>query len=1157
MADSNTSLYPITPNKNSGDAEGREFFIKSENVKVFPSAWRGAEFETSTETTTSENIHIIDNKKQFNPESVLNTEYNITRTAGGLKTFIESATKVDNLCNFKFFINGYSFEVFNLDLTRYIPNNEEPKTSANKYIIDSTPIDLFAYIRVGDLKLGSADLDDTKVLMPFNWTAISTPIPLDAKLEDAYLIDATNETQWNNLSFLYGGANPETLATSKDTYVFTGLMFTTDAQANYAAEGTNYFKIQLIKNGELCNNNFWPTGIKGSLDGTAIVIDSEDTLIADVADMLALGKYNTTTNADEKTYIAIGNGNSDSKRRNAFEVTAQATDENIYSHTIHLGKLKVKYDNQLEAEQKGGVITDLYTINNRFEVSSDGTSITLNKPASTIDFENHRNTNMGAHIYGNIDIIGDARYKGSQLRFKDASYDEQSQTWTENTIAMAQIVPVATGASNVINEAARGLKVTNVHEINEEALVFQPCTAGAIRNNLRGINKGIRIDEETGFNHSIHIGNSENHNAANIIGAGTNKLVLKHVQTNTGSKNHISNVDYLNHMEITTDGTKDIIANITKIKNNDNSITLNDSDGIVLDGNVTITGTSKFIGKIDTDTCTDEQNGLRRYICDLIYPVGSIYICMDAIGKDGKSLKTDTDIKLTTVKDPKINTSHPNNRFGGKWNLTSEGRMLLGAGLATTSDSVKANRIFSPVSESDVRTKGGSYNIQLPTHTHVVGSEEGGSWVKEDGGEACPITIGYDPNDTNNQDTNKNKTEIATAVNDAHISNINTLVIKHEKDADHCHSIPVTTLSHHEHEENGYYTDPMSFSTWSSGTPSYNPDKLDTYTNHYYEEPRDTIGKRMKNMFKDKGKQTIPAVSMGTWYPDYNFMDSYWNQSGPVYTGYQFVTNEQGVAVDNFNTWQSKCASAFKEWFGTFNEENSKFLYSDYTWGDGCDNGEDFDLWFKDTGVSVGTVNDYAVINDNYIAYGEVDVESLFKITLEDEKTILWLREVQGLFCGWGDKDPNVGYSITEPKEVRVSQIRDYFIIDWINAFCRGDKGNSIKEWKDDESKRFSFRRDDGAHTHADHNIDIAKLKHSHVIDIRKIASHKHNITINAPDTKTDPDTGTGTLAAYTEVVEDCSYTNLPPYQACFIWQRVPDTWVWDDTDKTHKPSTK
>jgi hypothetical protein len=1136
MADSNTSLYPIKPNTNSEDAVGMEFFIKSENVKVFPSAWRGAEFETSTETTTSENVHIIDNKKQFNPESVLNTEYNITRTAGGLKTFIESATKVDNLCNFKFFINGYSFEVFNLDLTRYIPNNEEPK-------ISDEPIDLFAYIRVGDLKLGSADLDDTKVLMPFSWTAISTPIPLDAKLEDAYLIDATNATQWDKLSFLYGGINPEKLAEAKDTYVFTGLMFTTDAQANYATEGSNYFKIQLIKNGELCNNNFWPTGIKGSLDGTAIVIDSEDTLIADVADMLALGKYNTTTNADEKTYIAIGNGNSDSKRRNAFEVTAQAADEDIYSHTIHLGKLKVKYDNQLEAEQKGGVITDLYTINNRFEVSSDGTSITLNKPASTIDFENHRNTNMGAHIYGNIDIIGDARYKGSQLRFKDASYDEQSQTWTENTIAMAQIVPVATGASNVINEAARGLKVTNVHEINEEALVFQPCTAGAIRNNLRGINKGIRIDEETGFNHSIHIGNSENHNAANIIGAGTNKLVLKHVQTNTGSKNHISNVDYLNHMEITTDGTKDIIANITKIKNNDNSITLNDSDGIVLDGNVTIKGTSKFIGKIDTATCADEQNGLRRYICDLIYPVGSIYICMDAIGENGNSLTTISN--LDDVKNPKTNKSHPNNRFGGKWNLTSEGRMLLGAGIATTGDSVTAQRIFSPISVYDVRTKGGYYNVQLPTHTHAVKSEDGGSWVKKDGGEACPITI---------------NTETATAVNSSNINDDSQLVIKHEKDASHCHSIPVTTLSHHEHDENGYYTDPMSFSTWSSATPKYRPGHSYSYTGHYYEEPRDTIEKRIKYMFKDKGQQTIPAVSMGTWYPDYNC--STWNAPGPVYTGYQYVTNAQGAPFTSFSAWQSACATAFKDWFGTLGEEDgtsSKFFWSSGRWwSDGCDDDDDeFKLWWSDTNVSAGLVNDYAKISSTYINKGKP--EGIFQITLDDGTTTIQLREVQGLLCGWGTDGPNTTY---DNREIEINKIRDYFIIDWINAFCRGDKTNSIWKMNGDKSKQFTFRQDDGAHKHADHKIDTAVLEHSHKVIISEIASHTHNITIDAPDTteiKIDPDTGasTGTLAQYAKIVKDCSYTNLPPYQACFIWQRVPETWDWDETDKTYKEPAK
>ena len=140
-----TGLYPISPDNFSGNPaqiNKRLFFLKSSNVKVFPSSWRGARLITTGDGLTAEQA-----EAQFDIEAALNTEYNITHTAGAIKTCIDeitSRTDIDTgktLYSFKFYINGYLFEITDLDVSRTIDSEED----------SSLPENLYAYIRIGNL----------------------------------------------------------------------------------------------------------------------------------------------------------------------------------------------------------------------------------------------------------------------------------------------------------------------------------------------------------------------------------------------------------------------------------------------------------------------------------------------------------------------------------------------------------------------------------------------------------------------------------------------------------------------------------------------------------------------------------------------------------------------------------------------------------------------------------------------------------------------------------------------------------------------------------------------------------------------------------------------------------------------------------------------
>ncbi|MBO5424053.1 MAG: hypothetical protein J6A25_00900 [Lachnospiraceae bacterium] len=1069
MSDIVTGLYP------SGKGHNTSFNVKSDFIKVFPSSWRGADFKPTEvrdpESGEQTGAYVAEGKKQFNPESVLNTEYNITRTAGGIKSFIDYAqakTLTDEriskeVYDLKFFIEGYAFEIFNLDLSRY----EYPDNDLSKNPIKAEKFDLYAGIRVGDLEIGDADLDDTKVLMPYYWTAINTPIPLDATLRDAYLIDADDETSFNSiLSELTGGVKIDDIKNHEDTtYIFTGLVLSTEP----LQDNDNYYSLKLFENGELCYGNFWPSEVKGGRsDGKSTVIGKAG-LKADVAHMLAVGQFNTTsgTSATEKTIFAVGNGFDDNSRRNAFEVTGYTDNTGDFKSTVKAGGVKFTYSKDKEAINRGD-IEALHLINERTEILEDGSGIIVNRPIGDT-FKQH--PEIGIHSYGNINLLSKAENNGSKLQFKDISWT--GTHFDEKIISTFQVVEVATGPSNIIDPDARGLKITNVHEINEEALLFRPCNAGLVRSQLKTINKGIDIDNMPNYKHSIKIGLDSNESAA--LALAHDKLVIK--SDSTGE--FINNIRIKQESDTNTDNLFNVAGIYNDNDKNDTSSVTFDGKVIKLNGDVEITGKSTFRGLMDVEVNNDdlEQDGLAKYICNLIYPVGSIYMTMENI--------------------------NPAAKFGGTWKQISQGRMLIGAGTGTDLNN-ESNTFNGPSKQNPTPTTGGYYKAQLANHTHGAGT------LKIN----AQYTAKCEPTNFTYSTSTKDFIETANAspVHN-HIITGNGL---------HSHNIPVSYPTGY----SGYlaYQDPRAFLSIDKGINGN-----DLYAD--YKGYKFSNSSRYWGLINEKIKAPIPLVSMGTWLEGYHILN--WcetpneagreirpklsdNKESNVRTGYFGI---EGVSEQNFKNYVEKL-------FRTTFIHNLVLADGDSGsggTGDGYANDEfkvrpgftdcvkyfyvpeeDINFWHDTMGwqIDINNVDTYGkaefsdgdhnwCYNDTY----ECLHGNCYKVLNKTAGHTEWLFKDNG--------------TVSTNKEVEKYTIKDAFMRDLFNAIENGKR----------------LHRDDGYHKHECNYCSIDDIRHNHQISLNAL-SHNHkleNMNMSGKTASTGADNA----------------SNLPPYLVCYIWQRI------------------
>ena len=705
-----TGLYPISPEllANPEQINKRLFFLKSSNVKVFPSSWRGARLITTGDGLTAEQA-----EAQFDIESALNTEYNITHTAGAIKTCIdEITTRVDidtgrTLYSFKFYLNGYLFEITDLDMARCTENPEfgtEDNPDASQYIIDTTlPENLYAYIRVGNLindSLYEASIDFTRVLMPFSWTDLTAPTQLDATINTIY---SMHTPDWDSTYARYplGGIAPEDLGTdvSNDVYLFTGIALTTDpnytAQNNNLAVGDNYYCIQLVIDGQLNKTLGFPTNVKaGQAEDKSSIVIGHPGLIAEDSYSVAMGRYNNTTKTDnEDTLLVIGNGHNNTWRRNVLNITGyvdpveevQTIEDTYipkYSQTVAIGPLKVKYNSELEANQLGVNMDNLYTLNDGIKLAADGSHIIINMPSDD-DLIGKDVANAGIHLFGGVNLIGE----NQSIAFKE--------TPTMSNKSINQKIIAAIDITNTTN--GKGLNVSNLRNVNGGMITFRPNASAGGNNSVETINKQITISPD---GQSVAIGINSDIGTLQFGSDSNTALVLNRASMGDGTKqNSISNIHKLNSLKyldttdsVTISNEKDKFTLETQETTIDSTITKL-TGKVIIDGDIEIGGKTSFkntggSASGDGSSILNENPGLQQAIKTLIletfYPVGSIYMSMD--------------------------TTNPGTRFGGTWERISQGRVLLGAGKGT--DTENEIRNFTK------GTEGGRYEGTVLAHTH-------------------------------------------------------------------------------------------------------------------------------------------------------------------------------------------------------------------------------------------------------------------------------------------------------------------------------------------------------------------------------------------------------------------------------------------------------
>jgi hypothetical protein len=1168
-----TGLYPAEYKANG------TFCVKSSNIKVFPSSWRGAKLHRTTIDGKTEILPEA-SVTQFNPESALNTEYNITLPAGGIKTYIDQAYSEQHnditLYNFKFFINGYAFEVYNLDLRCY-KNGEY-----------TVPENLYANIRVGDMAVGSADIDFTKVLMPYNWTAIDTPIPLDASLEDAYLIDQVDTTSWDELELPNGGVNWDAIDNDndslKDTYIFTGLVFSTSKLASTNSDtNSTYYSIQLVKNAKICLDKYWPKALSAGDTQTALATKIGQDLIADTDYMLATGRFNSLISSEtEVPLLVVGNGTSDELRRNAFEVSGSTSPDEVaikqdgseiavFTQQIKAGPFEVKYNSDLEAKDKAVQVQGVYTINDNVEIAKDGSHIIINKPNEEGVVKS--NADIGLKTYGNVKLVGD----GTAIHFIDwGTFNKETQQFEEDDSSrIVSSIFVTTGTStdgnSIKSEAARGLHISNLYEVNQEALLFNPNNLASNKGKLRAINKNILIDRL--HDHSIEVGQNG---------------VCIYKDNNTKG---IANLTKLNQISVTNDGK--------------------------------FTGSDGKGSSIDLSAEKDVKIN-NKSLLNLMYPVGSIYMTMSS--------------------------QHPSKTFeaigGGKWKRISKGRMLLGVdpdseeaeditaaektggsgsyvhphdhavsltgnGL-TTGDSITFTNIpedYTPTFEDtgDKAEKYNQLNFIIPhnEHTHSISADDKTSEHKHtipvslpsdllgmhdraNGGYFSPLNFGGYP--TANVLSTKGNMEAFRGQATDEWNNLQNSLDSYKRIVrsgfGEGYRDPDKSWAHYIYNKDGFDTDwGYNENNWWVWQKKENEDYSTSNPNECAHS----------NIFTDKGQLMIPAVEMGTWFtPTGNSTTRYtiaqWNKEGPVYTGYQYVpdfSTPKGAAINsdfNFESWRLlydtawtdfwnlkvkidliieevkvegqddpsyvvRSATNFRVASDTTISTNTKISGS-MTYSDNLFEWKDCDYDEADFGNDK-YMNDYYQINQTIFNYTKPSFTNSSVNTSSVKTKILEAIEqyagptVHTCFS----YNNNSFYNVIRKHNLKAYFTRDFFDKTAHNKTITQSTLNANSGWidystataADIDATHFAFRHDDGAHIHKIEPNSTALLSQAHCLDFGKFkdtVAHTHTISVD--NLKVVP------------LDEDKDATKIKPmrapYLTCHIWQRMDD-WYEEDTD--------
>jgi cytoskeletal protein CcmA (bactofilin family) len=1172
------------------------YFIKSENIKVFPSSWRGSEILFNGDTLSA-GFNL-----PFNPESAMNTEYNITRTAGAVKTYIDQLTtnkvlieaadgKVTNIdCySFKFFINGYAFEIHNL------------KTEG----LTSDTSNLFAYIRIGDMAIGENPIDNTKVLMPFTWTSVDTPVSLDATKEKIY-----------NLANIPTSSMSETDKADKDTYLFTGLALSNKPLTDYLdGLGTDndgsYYSIQLLKNGKLCYENCWTTEITAGqeTEGKSTLI-GEKGLKADVEHMLAVGRFNETTvpatSTSEKTLFVVGNGTDETHRRNVFEVTGSTSPDFIikndsqlpvYSQTVKVSEvLKISYNSSAEKDDKGVAITGVDTINTGIELHPNGNSIVINK-------KKQATATAGALVYGDI-VIQNVAEKDFSLSFKNADNNiiggiqpanddkldidglnaiNKGFVFTNNnnnayTLSIGQnddSAKIILGGENKFNVSQDGI-LNNVTKIN------QITVGNATLENLSKVAStdvaAVRINTNELNSNSLTVSGQTTSSKLDVSGKLTvggeadfsNKLKLTSSQATISTPLQVNNnivasksltvTENISTSNITAAGqvqAKSAILNELEVTSTNNfSLSSSNSTATIATLNKSTLDTST----INTDTIN--TTSISAYNLDNIKQITASPV-IDELVIDG-NVKITGNCNITSS----FNCS-PESLFTETLRKLMLKAMYPVGSIYIFADTGAANKGKTPYDIFGIGTEEWTWEKLPAGHTIVsTGNYNGRAFnLGGTGGSANLIVPSHkhtidgtvDPNITRTSDIEyKNPAEsLGDAISYKSVPHTHSVTVN-EANSEHKHNIPVSFpigLT-----DRALY-DPANIGH-NNATAYYQGNIRQNWWERLY--MTDASGKvtstnfKASNLVKERAIKLIPTVQLGSWYSP-NGVDNTvnWNTHGPVYTGYQKMP-EFSRKADWDTSFEDNWATFFNYKVGG----NNILAYVCYDAGD-IDHGDvlNNDYFGMSDGYYTSKLNSFDIDEKNicdddnrisklsnmHAAYLEDIRKALsaagitsptssqvYKLFSQQLTSILNAVTAKYLIAGtaWNNNlvyPPAIRKKYLKHALNKLYVIKEAFFNDYLKSKTRANDSAA----DGDNLLDFTCRQDDGAHVHTA-TSGSTSISHNHALDLTKLKQyleHTHPVADFPKETENN-------LANDNSMISGTN-ANYPPYFVCQIWRRI------------------
>jgi hypothetical protein len=1154
------------------------YFVKSENIKVFPSSWRGSELILNGDTL------LAGSNLPFNPEATLNTEYNITRTAGAVKTYIDqlltskvlnaTSTKYIDCYTFKFFINGYAFEILNLN-------------SAGLTDSDSN---LFAYIRIGDMPIGENPIDNTQVLMPFTWTSVDTPVSLDTTLRTAY--ELSNKETDNVDSDVI------------DSYVFTGLVLSEKPLNEYITAKnaeSSYYSIQLIKNGKLCYENCWTTEITAGqeTEGKSTLI-GEKGLKADVEHMLAVGRFNETTvpatSTSEKTLFVVGNGTDETYRRNVLEVTGSTSPDFIikndsklpvYSQTVKVSEvLEISYDSSAEKDDKGVAITGVDTINTGIEVHPEGTSIIINK-------DKQDSANLGLLAYGDI-IIKNIPEKEFSLSFNDAE---------DNFIGGIQ--------HNTANDK---LDIKGINAINE-GFIFTNTNNNDYHLEIGNISDNAKLTLGKNFNitqdgvlsqvtklNQIFVGNDTLTGISTLESTKVKSNEVETSEVETGRLAVTGNVTVSGDMVVSS--KFEVSSNKTIVKNSltvSSNLTVNKN---IEASNISASNLIEANKAIFTDIQVKNNSG--SFSIDsseaslTIDEINASKIDVSEI--DSTNIKT-TKIDSVEITAPDITTQNIRAGVNDKIIISADNKVIINGNVeingncdiaSSNSFNCSPESLFTetlrkyivkatypvgsvyitsgnedPYNTFDISTDEWTWEEIKAGHTLVsAGSYNGMSFVAgTQGGSPNTIVPSHKHGIDGTVDPNKTRTSDITYEN----STTESLNIIKSISVPHTHNITVNaTNSEHKHNI------PVSLPINSVDNALYNPANIghNDATSYYQGNIRQNWWERIymtdasnkvastnlaaSNLVKERATKLIPTVQLGSWYSP-NGVDNTvnWNTHGPVYTGYQKVSGFSTKAA-----WNNSFDSSWNIFYNYLTNDGYRVL--DYVcydigetdYGDVLNNDyfgmsdEYYNAKLKSYGIDEKNICDDKAyqtkltnMHNNYLtdignalrAAGITSPVSsqVYKLFNQQLNSILTAVGAKYIFAGTAWNNNLVYPPATRKKYLKHALNKLYVIKEaFFNDYLKSKTRSNDTTADGDSLLDFTCRQDDGAHRHTA-SSDSANISHKHSLDLEALKpylAHTHPVADFPKETKENLN-GNNKISG--------TNANYPPYFVCRIWKRI------------------